>query len=118
VTEYQLHLQVAKFLNHALTGRSTWFHPPNGGYRHATEARRLKAMGVLPGIPDIVVINDGRMICFELKAPKGGRVSVAQLRCHKQLEFARVPVFICKTLEEVVSGLEIMGVPLKAKVAA
>lgn len=31
------------------------FHPPNGGSRNAIEAKKLKDMGVLPGVCDIIV---------------------------------------------------------------
>ena len=29
------------------------FHPPNGGLRHISTARRLKRMGTKPGVPDV-----------------------------------------------------------------
>ncbi len=31
------------------------FHPANGGFRNAIEAAKLKAMGVLPGVCDIII---------------------------------------------------------------
>lgn len=33
-----------------------YFAVPNGGYRHKTEAARLKATGVRAGVPDLVVL--------------------------------------------------------------
>src|SRR5258705_12269446 len=55
-----------------------WFHVPNGGCRNAREAARLKGMGVLPGVSDLILIRAGKVFCLELKAPKG-RASEAQL---------------------------------------
>lgn len=34
-----------------------WFHCPNGGHRNIAEASKLKAMGVKPGIPDILILE-------------------------------------------------------------
>lgn len=37
------------------------FHVPNGGYRTRAEAARLKWIGVLAGIPDLVLLGrDGK----------------------------------------------------------
>ena len=32
-----------------------WTHPPNGGWRRKLEAKRLRGMGVHPGVPDVLV---------------------------------------------------------------
>lgn len=115
--EETLQLQVARFLNLALAGNSMWMHVPNGGLRSATEAKRFKAMGVMAGFPDIAVINDGRLICIELKADKG-RLSANQDGCHARLRLARVPVIVCKSIEEVEAALRAAGVPLHATLEA
>lgn len=115
--EETLQLQVARFLNLALAGNSMWMHVPNGGLRSATEAKRFKAMGVMAGFPDISVINDGRLICIELKADKG-RATANQLDCHRRLSMARVPVGICRSLGEVEAFLRAAGVPLHATLEA
>jgi hypothetical protein len=48
------------------------FHPANGGWRSKAEAARFKAMGVLAGVPDIVVIAPGGKAHFlEIKTPTG-----------------------------------------------
>jgi hypothetical protein len=115
--EEQLQVAVCKYLRHALEGNSMFFAVPNGGLRSRTEAIRFKATGTIPGIPDICVVNDGRLIGIELKAPKG-RVSDAQLYCHERLRRARVPVTICRSIDDVIAALTAAGVPLKARIAA
>lgn len=115
--EEQLQMAVVKFLNHALDGNSFHFAVPNGGYRRLTEAMRFKAAGVVPGIPDIAVIDSGRIIFLELKSD-AGRVSDVQAWCHERLRRARVPVTVCRSLEDVVAALTAAGVPLKARLAA
>jgi hypothetical protein len=115
-TEYELHCQVVKFLNHALDGNSTFFHPANGGYRHATEAKKLKAMAVMPGLPDLGLIVDGRIIWLEIKRAKGSYLSPAQHYCHEQLRRARSPVYVIRSLDDLEAALASAGIPVKARV--
>jgi len=109
---------VMKFLAVALDPNSTFFfHCPNGGYRRYNEAKRLKAMGVRAGIPDIGIVWDGKIAWLELKAGKGGASDI-QLYRHEQLRRARSPVSLCKTIDDVIAALTAAGVPLKARLAA
>jgi VRR-NUC domain len=114
-TEYEFHLQVAKFLNYALDKNSMWAHCPNGGYRHATEAKRLKAMGVMPGLPDILILNNGRATWVELKREKRAYLSPAQAHCHKRLLAAGSPVSVCRNLDDLEAALVAAGIPIKAR---
>jgi VRR-NUC domain. len=66
------------------------YHVPNGGKRNITEAVQFKAMGVKPGVPDLVLpVPRGGFhgLYIELKA-KGGSTSsvqrewVERLNCH------------------------------------
>jgi len=115
-TEYELHRQVVKFLHHALDDNVVFFHSPNGGYRYATEAKRLKAMAVIPGLPDLGLVNEGRIVWLELKRAKGSALSPAQHYCHAQLRRAGAPVYVIRTLEELAAALTAAGIPLKAQV--
>ena len=39
------------------------FHVPNGGFRTKAEAARMKWVGVLAGVPDVIVLGlDGRLL--------------------------------------------------------
>lgn len=49
------------------------FHVPNGGHRNAREAARFKAMGVRPGVPDLLLLYPKQgfhFLALELKAGK------------------------------------------------
>lgn len=115
--EEALQITVVHYLHHALDGCATYFHCPNGGKRSPAEAARFKAMGVISGVPDIIVIDSGRCIAIELKAGKG-TLTANQKRYHRLLGLARVPVYVCRSLDEVIVALERCGVPLKARLAA
>jgi hypothetical protein len=71
-----------------LVSRIRQFYPdvllfaiPNGGQRSITEAVRLKAEGVLAGVPDLFIARaSGAMhgLFIEMKRAKGGKVSPKQ----------------------------------------
>lgn len=116
MTEYDLHIQTAQYLNRALPDDSYWFHSPLGGLRSAAEAKRLRAMGATAGLPDVGVIHRGRIVWLELKARKG-RLSVVQQYCHRRLETAGCPpVATCRSLDEVRAALEAAEIPLRARI--
>jgi hypothetical protein len=50
-------IQKALVLRLVLQARrdALWYHPPNGGWRHKVTAALLQAMGVLPGVADLVI---------------------------------------------------------------
>lgn len=64
-------------------GVVSW-HTPNGGKREAFEAKRLKELGVLAGIPDYFMLWGGGLYAIEFKAP-GGRLSAAQIDIQPRL---------------------------------
>lgn len=58
------------------------FHVPNGGARRLTEARRMKAQGVTPGVPDLFfAVPRGRKagLFIEMKTKTGGKVRTDQV---------------------------------------
>lgn len=60
-------------------GKLRFFAVPNGGLRSKTEASIMKGLGVMAGVPDLLILGkNGRVGFTELKAPKG-RASDAQL---------------------------------------
>ena len=76
------------------------FHPANGGARSKAQAARFKAMGVVAGIPDLVVIIDGRVHGVELKAKKG-RASDAQKAMEPRWKAAGGVYAIARSVDEV-----------------
>jgi hypothetical protein len=109
--EEDLQRQVVRFLKQSLVGNSVVFHVPNGGRRAFLEALRFKAAGVLAGMVDLGIVNDGRLVGIELKAGKG-QVSDAQAWCHQRLRAAGAPVYVCRSLDEVIAALQEAGVPM------
>lgn len=84
----------------------TWLiaHYPAGGYRTQAEAGIFKAMGVLPGFPDIMVLGEaswGAGAWFlELKAGTAGPTEVQQA-CHDKLRGLGFGVEVVRSWAEV-----------------
>ena len=81
------------------------FHPnvlifaiPNGGGRSKASAGRLKAEGVVPGIPDLFVPAKGLWI--EMKRVKGGALSPEQKAMMQYLEEVGYRAIVCKGAED------------------
>lgn len=64
------------------------FAVPNGGHRHISEAKRLKAEGVRPGVADLMLSIPGKNnhgLYIEMKTSKGKMSD-------EQKEFARAVI--------------------------
>lgn len=114
ISEAALHKQVFDYLSWALPENAFAFHCPNGGSRDVREARNLKKLGVRAGFPDIGVLCNSAAVFFELKSEKGS-LSAAQKQCIPLIERAGCPVYVCRSLNEVIVGLKEQDIPLRAE---
>lgn len=78
----------------------------------AGAARR--ARGVIPGIPDLVLIRGGRLHGIELKS-RAGRLSDAQVAYRDALLAAGGDYVVARTLDDVALALAGWGVPLRCR---
>lgn len=85
-------------------------HYPSGGYRTPAEAGVLRAMGAMPGVPDLLVwLPEGAGFGVELKA--GARpLSEAQVVWHSTLATLGHRVYVCRSVDEVEAALRVEGV--------
>lgn len=82
---------------------------PNGGHRHISVARKLKAEGVKSGYPDILLdwpsgIYHGLRI--ELKRRKGGVISASQKVWLERLNAAGYLAMVCRGWDEAREAIE------------
>src|SRR5262245_21951466 len=84
------------------------FHPANGGWRSRIEAAIRKGLGVRAGVPDVIVVKDGRTYALEIKRP-GGRLTAAQNAAHVALRAAGATVVTSYGLDDAVAQLERWG---------
>lgn len=117
MTEHQLQVTCADFLDRCLPHNAAWCHVSNEGKRSKAAGARLKREGLKPGWPDILIIYQGRLICIELKAGKG-RLSKAQIAMQQRLTLAGAVVMSeCRSLDAMVAVLEQI-IPLKGRIVA
>ena len=85
------------------------FHVPNGGRRGKAEAGRLKGMGTLAGVPDLIVIADCRVFGIEIKTEKG-RLSKEQKNMRRRFARAGVEYEVARSVQEARAILQRWGV--------
>jgi len=68
------------------------FHIPNGGFRDIKTATKLRAEGVVPGVPDLFIPK--WKIFIEMKRKKGGVLSADQTKIINYLERAGYIVIV------------------------
>lgn len=94
---------------------AVWLHVPNQrGTRSKIENAILKSLGVLPGVPDLLFVHAGRLLCVELKAPKGSGRSQSQIDTQDELRKAGAIVLEdCRSVDHLACWLRSCGVPLR-----
>jgi hypothetical protein len=101
LTEEQIQVQVATYLNAKLPKTWLWFHTPNGSHRLKAVAAKLKAQGVKPGVPDVCILRpNGLPIWIELKA-FGGVLTVSQRSFQIWCVENKHPHRVCRSVGEV-----------------
>jgi rhodanese-related sulfurtransferase len=102
--EAQLQHAVVQHLEWRAPKDCVYFAVPNGGWRSRIEAAILKGLGVVPGIPDLIIIYRGRVHALELKSERG-RLSPAQAECHQRLREAGAIVGVAAGIDQALAWL-------------
>lgn len=101
--EDQFQAATFEYINHNYPSlRKLIFHVPNGGMRSQREAMKFKAMGLLPGCPDLVCVCP--LFGLELKMPNGVQ-SATQKQVEQIWTGAGVPYFIAYGPQQVIDTL-------------
>ena len=99
MTETQLQAKCFQWAYNAFPQiRGLLFSVPNGGTRNIIEAQQLKATGLTPGIPDMILLYNG---CYGIEfKTEYGIVSPSQKKIHEIWRDNNIPVFIIKSENE------------------
>lgn len=85
-----------------------FLHIPNGKKRNIIDAVRLKAMGVMKGIPDLFF--PAQFLWIEMKKSKGGKLSCDQESVIRDLRGCGYEVAVCEGVEAAKSFYEFFKV--------
>jgi hypothetical protein len=86
-----------------------WTHFPAGGRRSRVAGAILKGMGAKPGVPDILLLSQGRLFGLELKAGTKGRLSDTQVETHAAMRNAGAVIGTAGTIDEALDLLAEWG---------
>ena len=100
-------IQRAVFEHLRLRGAPNTFayHAANGGARTAIEGAIFKSLGVVAGVPDVIIVKDGATYALELKAD-GGKLSEAQRNTIEAMERAGAVVGVAFGIDQALQWLE------------
>jgi VRR-NUC domain-containing protein len=108
-SELQLHIAVVQHLRYGLAKDWIYFHCPNGEERDKRVAAKLKAMGTLPGVPDLCLISPAGLVHgLELKR-EGNPLSAAQIAVHDHARRLGWPFAVADRLEDALAVLREWG---------
>lgn len=101
MSEDKLQAELFKwFWNNYPKYRLCLFHVPNEGKKNMKEAMKLKAIGVIAGIPDLILAFDRKVFFIELKKDDHSYLSKSQKDLHLVYKKANNRVFVIKDLEK------------------
>jgi hypothetical protein len=116
--EIRLHTAAVRYLRTVCPDCIT-LHIANGGKRSKETARLMKALGVLPGVFDLLLIcPDGRHMWLEAKSDNG-RLSPEQQWFQGELILRGVPYVVFRNLADIETFVQQNRIPNRlAKAAA
>ena len=115
--EDRLAIMVWAYLEYALPRDAFAFHVPNEGKRGWKAQYMAKYAGIVSGVPDLVVIYQGKSHHIELKAGKE-KPTQNQETVMGKLFNAGAPCAVAYSIEDVENALTSWKIPVMARVAA
>jgi hypothetical protein len=88
------------------------FAVPNEGKRSYTVAARHKLLGMVAGVPDLVLSYGGRAFFLEVKSP-AGRLRPAQKEFLDRAQASGAKAAVVRSVDDVRAALAAWGVPTR-----
>jgi hypothetical protein len=107
--ESNLHIALVKFCRTWMSPQWRMFHVPNGGQRNKREAALFKAMGVSPGVPDLIFVGPGKVFFVELKR-RGESATDEQANWGLHIMRCGHAYLISNDLQDVLDALRDLGI--------
>jgi len=84
------------------------FHYPAGGWRSSVEAAIFKSLGVVAGVPDLLIVYQGQLYALEIKTAHG-RPTATQVETQERLRAAGAIVATAVEIDAALERLEEWG---------
>ena len=84
------------------------FHYPAGGWRSPVGGAIFRGLGVVAGIPDLLILYQGRLYALELKIARG-RLTTAQAETQHRMRVAGAIAATAIGIDEALECLEAWG---------
>lgn len=107
--EATIHRSIRQWLGVVLP-EAMVIHIPNEGKRSESEGARQKALGLTPGMPDLMILMPGERTIFLEVKNQSGRLRPEQKAVCAELERMRYPVAVVRSIEEARAALRGFGV--------
>lgn len=109
--QVHVHIPLVAHLRRRAVPGLVWFHPPNGAYYGGVrQGSLMKALGVRPGVSDLILFHRGMLYCLELKQLKSARASAEQDQFLADIRAAGGITAVCRGLDEALGCLEKWGI--------
>lgn len=116
-SERIIHTAIVDYLNAVLPDSHLTVHLYNNP-RSAAAGAAAKRMGMLAGVPDLMIIRPlGRIVFIEVKK-EGGRLNPAQIAFRLYCRQWGVPHAVCRSIDDVREFLAEIGIETKEAMAA
>lgn len=112
--ETQIQRAVAVYLTAVLKPPTWWTSIDHGVPMSQKTRARHASIGVRAGIPDILIVHDGRCYWIELKAERG-KLSPAQKLVNEALVRAGCAPHLCRSIDDVRFSLNMWRIPTRER---
>jgi hypothetical protein len=85
-----------------------WCHYPAGGWRSPIEAAIFRSLGVVAGVPDLLIVYCGQLYALELKTAHG-HLTQTQIETQRRMRTAGATVATAVELDAALERLEQWG---------
>lgn len=121
LSESTIQKQIIQYLSLISAGKFVFFSVPNESLGAAMKMFKVpdkaqyplmahfRAMGLLPGVSDLMILHDGKAYCMEVKTERGTQ-SQAQVRFESNVEKCGIPYEVVRSVGDVEYWLREWGV--------
>lgn len=114
MNEYELHCAIGDMLAWTLLPPAFFSSIAHGGYKLTKRAAaRLKRSYLIPGLPDLHIVYQGKVFYIEVKT-QTGYLSNEQKAVHAKLREAGAQVAVARSVPEVEKLLDAWSIPHRA----